>query len=103
VPSMGPLVVAMPRTNYQGAFSANEGESSCSQLISGDSEDQLIGWQMASRLTQRVGHPVFVSCSLAADTAGMEGLVAGLDRNSLCHRTAALAEREVGRLLGEQS
>jgi len=108
VPSMGPLVVAMPRTNYKGAFSSggannNQGESSCSQLIGGDSEDQLIGWQMASRLSQRVGHPVFVSCSLTTSMTGMESLATGLDRNSLCSRTAALTEREIGRLLGKYS
>jgi hypothetical protein len=101
IPTMGPVVVAMPRTNYKGAFS-DAHESSSSQLIGGGEEDQMIGGQMASRLSQRLGFPVIVSCSLSSsEGAQMETLFSGLDRTSVAQRAAALTEKQVARLLAE--
>lgn len=101
-PTMGPVVVAMPRTDYKGAFS-DAHESSSSQLIGGGEEDQIIGGQMASRLSQSLGFPIIVSCSLSSSegAAQIETLFSGLDRTSVAQRAAALAEKEVARLLTE--
>jgi hypothetical protein len=102
IPAMGPVVVAMPRTNYKGAFS-DAHDSSSSQLIGGGEDDQMIGGQMASRLSQRLGFPIIVSCSLSSsEGAHMETLFSGLDRASMAQRAAALAEKEVARLLAER-
>lgn len=98
IPTMGQVVIAMPRTSYKGAF-ANGHESSSSQLIGGGGEDQMIGGQMACRLSQRLGFPIIVSCCLASEVAQMETILSGLDRSSVAHRAAASAEREVARLL----
>ena len=67
-PTMGQLVVAMPRTSYKGAFGTNDREASCSQLIgSVSNEDQMLGNQMASRLSTKSGMAIFVSCQLSSD------------------------------------
>ena len=100
IPIMGQVVIAMPRTTYKGAF-ANSHESSSSQLVGGGEEDQMIGGQMACRLSQRLGFPIIVSCCLASEGVQMETLLSGLDRSSVAQRAAALAEREVARLLTE--
>jgi hypothetical protein len=100
IPTMGQVVIAMPRTTYKGAF-ANSHESSSSQLVGGGEEDQMIGGQMACRLSQRLGFPIIVSCCLASEGVQMETLLSGLDRSSVAQRAAALAEREVARLLTE--
>lgn len=99
---MGPLVVAMPRTKYQGAFSTSS-EASTSKLISSNDgiQSELIASQTADRLSQRLGMAVFVSCSLE-DTpivAGCDGII---EQQMLRSRAGALAEREVGRLLQEK-
>lgn len=95
---MGPLLVAMPRTKYQDAFSSDT-EASTSKLIGGDREDdEMIGRQMASRLSQRLGISVLVSCSLAGAPANMAASQ-GVDEALIQHRAAALAEREIGRIL----
>ena len=97
-PIMGPLLVAMPRTNYKGAFGGG-GDVPCSQLIgTADSDDQMLATQMASRLSMRSGKAVFVSCQLSS---GGDDWTAGLDREQISHRAAALAEREVWRILRE--
>ena len=96
VPNMGQLVVAMPRTTYKGAFGV---DASTSQLLGGDSEDQLLGAQMASRLSAKLGYPMFVSCQFY--TAEPQEWMAGLDKTSVTQRAAALAERKVRHLLQE--
>ena len=100
IPTMGQVVIAMPRTTYRGAF-ANGHEPSSSQLIGGGEEDQMIGGQMACRLSQRLGFPIIVSCCIASEAVQMETIFSGLDRSSVAQRAAALAEREVARLLAE--
>jgi hypothetical protein len=100
---MGPLIVAMPRTKYAGAFCESSGEASTSKLIgTPEEEDEMIGRQMSSRLSQRSGLSVFVSCSFAGAPPAMAAQ--GVDPagvGAIQHRAAALAEREIGRLLLE--
>jgi Proteasome assembly chaperone 4 len=116
-PTMGPLVVAMPRTQYKGAFGTGANEPSCSQLIgSTSSEDQMLANQMASRLSARSGMAIYVSCQLSNSTdGGGSGLVgsaggalddadmwtSGLDSDMISHRAAALAEKEIWKILQE--
>ena len=103
VPKLGQVVVAMPRNKYKGAFSDSH-ESSCSQLIGGQEEDQLICGNMAARLSQKLGYPIIVSgglCSL--QTEQMEPLLSGIDRTTAAQRAAAFTEREVARLLQEHT
>jgi hypothetical protein len=108
-PVMGQVVVAMPRTNYKGAF-GNEGsnEPSCSQIIgSTNSDDQMLATQMASRLSTRSGLAVFISCQLSSTSSGSGDVDAStwgneMDGDFVAHRAAALAEKEVWRLLQQQ-
>lgn len=115
LPVMGPLVVSMPRTKYVGPGGGED--APCSQLIGGDNEeDQMLGWQMASRLSRSVGWPVYVSGTLgggggvdaggsdmAAVMGGLEGLGGDTGYSgSLPQKVAALAEREVRRILLER-
>jgi hypothetical protein len=105
-PRMGPSTVAMPRTKYGGMSSG--GEAPCSQLIGGDNEEEvMMGNNMASRLSKKVGWPIFVSCSLGdmgnlrTGGSGMEELDGNAfgDLGSLAVHGAALAEKEVGRII----
>lgn len=100
---MGPLVVAMPRTKFSGV-SRNSEEAPCSQLISGSSdEEMMLGWQMASRLSRKIGWPIFVSCSLGNNITGIESGSAMNDFNGLsAQRAAAFSEREVGKILADR-
>lgn len=107
-PTMGQLVVAMPRTNYKGAFATGSKEASCSQLVgSSSSEDQMLANQMASRLSSRSGMAIYVSCQLSsasinvggASGAGPGGGSSSMDLEMLAHRAAALAEKEIWRIL----
>ncbi|KAG7356452.1 proteasome assembly chaperone 4 [Nitzschia inconspicua] len=119
-PTMGPLVLAMPRTQYRGAFGTGANEPSCSQLIGSiSSEDQMLANQMASRLSARSGMAIFVSCQLSNSTGGggsnglegragggsdnnmMDSWTSGLDSDMISHKAAALAEREIWRILQE--
>lgn len=123
-PSMGPMVLSMPRTSYQhstasGSASSAVDELATTQLIGGESEeDMVVGQQMAARLGKKAGMPIYVCCSihsspaLAAGEGGggggggnmnmMEGGEAPGFGGSLGQRAAALAEREVGRILLER-
>jgi len=112
---MGQLVVAMPRTNYKGAFATGSKEASCSQLVgSSSSEDQMLANQMASRLSSRSGMAIYVSCQLSStntNTGSSRGgsssdggrdfnqISSGMDLEMLSHRAAALAEKEIWRIL----
>jgi Proteasome assembly chaperone 4 len=113
---MGPLVVAMPRTTYRGAFGGGDslakGEASCSTLIGSEtSEDPLLSGQMASRLSMKSGRAVLVSCQLQQPSPhGAPGTMsamggddgdwgAGMDQDMIAYRAAALAEREIWRIL----
>lgn len=100
---MGQVVVSMPRTNYKGAFGTGSNEPSCSHIIgSASSDDQMLASQMASRLTMRSGKAVFVSCQLSGNgEADGGGWTAGMDSEMISHRAAALAEKEVWRILQE--
>ena len=98
IPTMGAMVVGFPRTQYKGL---GDGEASCSQLVGGDSEDQMLGWQMAARLSRQLGYPIFVSCSLFESET--HEWMAGLDKASVAQLAAALAERKVRGLLKEQN
>jgi hypothetical protein len=112
-PKMGPLVVAMPRTSYRGAFGDSldaRGEASCSTLIGSEtSEDPLLSGQMASRLSMKSGRAVLVSCQLQQPPHGAPGTMyspaadgdwgAGMDQDMMAYRAAALAEREIWRIL----
>eukprot|EP00536_Pseudo-nitzschia_multiseries_P001741 jgi/Psemu1/107674/gw1.22.64.1 len=109
-PTMGQLVVAMPRTDYKGAFSGTTREASCSQLVgSASSEDQMLANQMASRLSSRSGMAIYVSCQLSSPVGGSGGAggsamggdlgAGGHEADMLSQRAAALAEREVWRIL----
>ena len=108
IPIMGQLVVAMPRTNYKGAFGGSTTDVPCSQIIgSASSDDQMLASQMASRLSTRSGRAVLVSCQLSSPTTGGgsggdDEWTAGLDSEMISHRAAALAEKEVWRILQEQ-
>jgi len=107
-PTMGQLVVAMPRTNYKGAFATGSKEGPCSQLVgSSSSEDQMLANQMASRLSSRSGMAIYVSCQLSSMDANNGGSSAGInpdgggnpDLEMLSHHAAALAEKEIWRIL----
>jgi len=111
MPVMGPTTVSMPRTAYRGLSSGDE--APCSQLIGGTNEEEvMMGNSMASRLAKKVGLPVFVSCSLSAvgnlrsvgGPGGEDGLLGNPlgDGGSLAIHAAALAEREVGRIILER-
>lgn len=94
---MGPLLAAMPRTDYKGAFSGNL-DASNTRLVGGDDEEvEMIARQMASRLSRRLQIPVLVSCSFegAPDVITQQGI----DSKELQHRAAALAEREIAAVL----
>lgn len=87
---MGPLLLAMPRSKYQGAFAS---ETATTKLIGHEQEDmELLAGKMASRLTQRVQKAVFVSCDL-------EPVTNGSLNQKLQQTVAALAEKEVYRIL----
>lgn len=97
---MGQVVVAMPRTNYKGAFGTGAKEPSCSQIVgSASSEDQMLGSQMASRLSTRSGMAVLVSCQLSSIGDNQEAWTSGMNSEMISHRAAALAEKEVWRIL----
>uniref|UniRef100_A0A7S4VXQ8 Uncharacterized protein n=1 Tax=Ditylum brightwellii TaxID=49249 RepID=A0A7S4VXQ8_9STRA len=104
LPQMGPLVVSMPRTKYNNASSSSSiQDAPSSQLIGGSNEeDMMTGWQMSSRLSKKISWPIFVACAIHSDlsTGGMEGMGAGYS-GLLSQKAAALAEREIGRILME--
>lgn len=95
---MGPLMVSMPRTQYAGAFSM---ETASSKLIgSGSEESEATARHLASRLSQKLGVAVFVSCSFEEKSLSSHGLELDvLEHNTLQQRAVALAEREILRLL----
>jgi hypothetical protein len=125
IPPMGPLVVATPKTEYKGMSSQNDKAAPCTQLVGGHNEEEMmIGWQMASRISKKIGWPIFVSCSLCSgmitmtdmmqssssnsssrsvdfDAAEMNGY-GPLDESSTVQLAAALAEKEVLRILTER-
>lgn len=105
---MGPLVVAMPRTTYQGAFSTDQ-EASSTKLVGSPHEDEeLLCRQMASRLAAKLGVSVFVSCSLDGSSSSAMGtptgpsVTQGVDAAMIQHRAAAMAEKEIYKLLQDR-
>jgi Proteasome assembly chaperone 4 len=123
-PTMGPLVLAMPRTSYQGGFGTaitkGTKEPACSSLIGGSDDDHLLAHQMASRLSLRSGRAIFVSCQLSSPsslaTLSSLGLpihnnmisdddvnFSSLDATTMIsQRAAALAEKEIWNILQQQ-
>ena len=123
LPIMGPLVISMPRTKYYSGSIGSDSSSSyttvdpaCSQLIGGENvDDQMIGWQMASRLSSKLGWPILVACSLAATAASSnivssargDATVVPLEESTnstseaslMSHKAAALGEKEIYRIL----
>jgi Proteasome assembly chaperone 4 len=103
---MGPLVVAMPRTKYHGAFGTGSKEPSCSQMIGGESpDDQMLASRIASNLTVRSGMPIFVSCELSSSPRSgndSEDWSGGMDSETLSHIAAGIAEKEIWRILQER-
>lgn len=96
--SLGPLYVAMPRTQYKGAFHSGN-EAPTSKLIGSPKEgEEMLARQMSSRLSHRLGFSILVSCCLANAPSNV-----GVDENLIQHRAAALAEREIYRILKEKS
>jgi hypothetical protein len=80
------------------------------------SEDQMLANQMASRLSSKSGMAIYVSCQLSGGSGGgptapgSDGIgvgedswTSGLDSEMISHRAAALAEKEVWRILQEQN
>ena len=109
IPAMGPLVVSMPRTKYSSFGNADE--TACSQLVGGQSEEEMMmGWQMAGRLSKKVGWPVFVSSSLvgslmnnsdgSGDMGDLHGSIMG--GNMVALQAASHAEKEVARIIMER-
>lgn len=102
-PEQGHMVVAMPRTNYKGAFGTGAKEASCSHIIgSANSDDQMLASQMASRLSTRSSMAVFVSCQLSSNSIAPEEWSEGLDSEMLSHLAAAAAEKEIWRILQDR-
>lgn len=102
IPTMGQVVMGMPRTKYSGAFSDSH-QSPCSQLVGGLDNDCVNANAMASRLSQTVGYPIIVSGGLSSESEMIESLLAGVDHATAAQRASALAEREVARILLEHN
>lgn len=101
-PSMGPLVVAMPRSNYAGV--GTNGEAPCSELIgSASEEDTLLAQQIASRLSRKTKMPVFVSTSLNYEKpvgiGGASVAVTPGEDFDFTRLAAAMAEKHVTQML----
>ncbi len=93
---MGHMVLAMPRNRYAG----ERNQSSTSQLIGGESdEDMMIGSQMASRLSQKLKYPVFVSCSISGASASFYD---GYNSSVVSQKASAMAEHCVRQILVQQ-
>lgn len=98
LPRMGPLVVGMPRTKYQG-FGGDE--AACSQLISGvDEEEMMLGWRMAARLSKKLGMAIYCACALSGGV-GLSGI---MDPDTVSDdmetiRACALVEKEIERII----
>ncbi len=118
-PPMGSFALSMPPVIRNGRPSLDA--ASTTQLLGGSSEeDMILGHHISARLAKRIGCPIFVSCSLsgwggdsvgsiavgggggggqgAAPEMSSPALSAGYD-DSLQQHAAALAEREVSRIL----
>lgn len=93
-------MVALPRTNYQGAFS--EDASSSSKLIpSEDMESELLTGPLAARLSQQLQMAVFVSCHF--DDSVLPEMVGGPEeRRMLRRRATMLAEQRICQILLKQ-
>ena len=112
---MGSLALSMPPITRNGRQILHGVPTT--QLLGGSSEEDMIhGAQISSRLAKRVGWPVFVSCSLSgwgddshgsSNSGGVQegvnamsspAMSAGYD-DSMQQHAAAMAEREVSRIL----
>lgn len=94
--SIGPLITAMPRTRYQGAFS-EDSEGSTSKLIGSDNEEEeMLARNMSAKISRKLGIPVMLSCSFDASPATLDE---GVDNDSLQHGGISKAERKIIQIL----
>jgi hypothetical protein len=94
-------MVALPRTNYQGAFS-EEMPSSSKLIPSDDMESELLAGPLVARLSQQLQRAVLVSCHF--DDTMLPEMVGGpMERLLLRRRAAALAEQRICQILKEPS
>ena len=101
---MGPFMVGMPRTNYQGAFGSTSTGGSSSKLVGCDSEDdEGIAQGMAARLSRQVGVSVLVSCQFPRRTPVSPSAGDELVSQELWQQhAAAYAEKELVRILQKE-
>ncbi|GKY95175.1 hypothetical protein MPSEU_000480900 [Mayamaea pseudoterrestris] len=93
---MRPLMIGMPRTKYQGAFSG-ESEGPVSKLIGSENdEEETLARNLSARLSMKLGVPVMVSCSFEGCPLSLEGDV---EAGTIQHRAAAQAERKIFKIL----
>lgn len=93
------MIVAMPRTQYRGAFSADAQDATSSKMIGSENEDEeTIARQMSTRLSRRLGIPVFVSASLEG---APKDAIDGEDEGMVQQKASALVEKVVYRILSQ--
>lgn len=98
--NMGPVVISMPQIQYRGAFASVADGASSSKLIGdGNTHNEMIAQQMSSRLSQRLGIAVLVSCTLIDGAPPLAN--EGMDIELINSRAAALTEKEIYRILKE--
>ena len=96
---MGNLVVGMPRSQYQGAFSQ---DPSSSKLIgTNEAHNDWMASQIAGRLSQAAGVPVFCSCHLHDKLPNV--LLGGeVEIQLMQSRAVGLVEKEAKRILQQE-
>jgi len=109
-PSMGPLMVAMPRAFHRGAFSVpSTGETASTKLVGCDDDEgeELLCRQMAGRLSTRLRVPVFCSCHVSSSPSGgtvpPTGTMDPTTSSWMIPRAAALAEKHIYQLLKDRN
>ena len=106
-PTMGSFALSMPPMILNNGRPMLDREIPTTQLLGGSSEeDMILGQQISTRLAKRVGWPIFVSCSFSGREGnssgggeGQEGDILSSDDDSMRQHSAALAEKEVARIL----
>ena len=104
-PSMGSLALSTVST-----IGRDKGIPATTQLLGGSNEeDMIVGQQISARLAKKIGWPIFISCSLnrsGGSSNDLRGEQEGSDLpamsdadDSMQHHAAAMAEKEVARIL----
>ena len=104
-PSMGSLALSTI-----SSIGRDKGIPATTQLLGGSNEeDMIVGQQISARLAKKIGWPIFISCSLnssGGSSNDLRGEQEGSDLpamsdadDSMQHHAAALAEKEVARIL----